>query len=123
MRFYKAGIYDLKENQPSFDNTDPAKRLYIFVTGETVVNTRKNRYEYTRQPWNRFVQCVHTRNDLLAAQNTTPPVEDCVFSIREQTAMMTIPENFRWIDSSLKEFNPLSRFPTKKSSVYIKLPK
>ena len=51
---------------------------------------------------------VHTRNDLLAAQNTIHPAEDRVFSIRELMAMMTIPDDFRWVDYSLDELNTLS---------------
>ena len=69
---------------------------------------KKNRDKYTRQPWDRFIQCVHTRNDQLAAQNTIHPEQDRVFSIRELMLMMSIPENFRWIPMSLEELNALS---------------
>ena len=101
-------IHDLKESQSAFDNADPAKRPHKVVDGKIVENIRKNRDKYTRQPWDRFVQCVHTRNDLLAAQNTIHPAEDRVFSIRELMAMMTIPDDFRWVDYSLDELNTLS---------------
>ena len=101
-------IHDLKEGQSAFDNTDPTKRPHRVVNGKIVENIRKNRDKYTRQPWDRFIQCVHTRNDQLAAQNTIHPKEDRVFSIRELMTMMTIPEDFRWIDYSLEELNALS---------------
>ena len=104
----RAWIHDLKESQSAFDNPDPMKRPHKIVDGKFVENIRKNRDKYTRQPWDRFVQCVHTRNDQLAAQNTVHPVEDRVFSIRELMTMMTIPENFRWVDYSLEELNALS---------------
>ena len=100
-------IHDLKEGESAFDNTDPKKRPHRIVHGEIVENTRKNRDKYTRQPWDRFVQCVHTRNDLLAAQNTIHPVEDRVFSIHELMEMMTIPKSFRWLDKDIDELNAL----------------
>ena len=109
-------IHDLKESQSAFDNPDPLKRPHKIVDGKIVENIRKNRDKYTRQPWDRFVQCVHTRNDQLAAQNTIHPVEDRVFSIRELMTMMTIPADFRWIDYSLEELNALS--DEKKKELY-----
>ncbi|MFR8182921.1 MAG: hypothetical protein ACLU9P_08435 [[Ruminococcus] torques] len=75
-------IHDLKESESAFDNADPAKRPHRIVDGKRVENARKNRDKYTRQPWDRFVQCVHTRNDQLAAQNTVHPEQDRVFSIQ-----------------------------------------
>lgn len=71
-------------------------------------NVQKSRDKYTRQRWDRFIQCVHTRNDQLAAQNTVHPVEDRVFSIRELMKMMNVPKNFKWVDKSLEELNNLS---------------
>lgn len=101
-------IHDLKEGESAFDNDDPAKRPHRVVGGKVVENIRKNRDKYTRQPWDRFIQCVHTRNDQLAAQNTIHPEQDRVYSIRELMAMMTIPDDFRWVDMSLEELNALS---------------
>lgn len=100
-------IHGLREGESAFDNSDPRNRPHRFVDGETVENIRKNRDKYTRQKWDRFVQCVHTRNDQLAAQNTVHPVEDRVFSIRELMEMMTIPKTFRWMPQSLEELNAL----------------
>ena len=101
-------IHDLKESESAFDNADPAKRPHRIVDGKRVENARKNRDKYTRQPWDRFVQCVHTRNDQLAAQNTVHPEQDRVFSIRELMDMMTIPHSFRWVDYSIDELNAMS---------------
>ena len=101
-------IHDLKESESAFDNADPAKRPHRIVDGKRVENARKNRDKYTRQPWDRFVQCVHTRNDQLAAQNTIHPEQDRVFSIRELMDMMTIPYSFRWVDYSIDELNAMS---------------
>nr|WP_325196969.1 DNA cytosine methyltransferase [uncultured Oscillibacter sp.] len=101
-------IHNLKEGESAFDNADPAKRPHRIVDGKRVENARKNRDKYTRQPWDRFIQCVHTRNDQLAAQNTIHPEQDRVFSIRELMDMMTIPDSFRWVDYSIDELNAMS---------------
>lgn len=101
-------IHDLKEGESAFDNADPAKRPHRMIDGKRVENARKNRDKYTRQPWDRFIQCVHTRNDQLAAQNTIHPEQDRVFSIRELMDMMTVPHSFRWVDYSIDELNTMS---------------
>lgn len=101
-------IHDLKEGESAFDNNDLAKRPHKLVDGEIVENIRKNRDKYTRQKWDRFIQCVHTRNDQLAAQNTVHPEQDRVFSIRELMTMMNVPFDFRWVDYSLEELNAMS---------------
>lgn len=100
-------IHNLKEGECAFNNKDESKRPHKVVDGQKVINVNKSRDKYTRQRWDRFVQCVHTRNDQLAAQNTLHPVEDRVFSIRELMMMMTIPSEFRWIPLSIKELNGL----------------
>lgn len=101
-------IHDLKEGESAFDNDDIEKRPHRVINGKIVENAKKNRDKYTRQKWDRFVQCVHTRNDQLAAQNTIHPEQDRVFSIRELMEMMTVPYDFRWMDKSLEELNQLS---------------
>lgn len=109
-------IHDLKEGESAFDNEDPLKRPHRVVDGKIVENIRKNRDKYTRQPWDRFVQCVHTRNDQLAAQNTIHPEQDRVYSIRELMTMMTIPRDFQWMEYTLTELNDMS--DAKKKKVY-----
>lgn len=109
-------IHDLKEGESAFDNADPERRPHRIVDGERVENIKKNRDKYTRQKWDRFVQCVHTRNDQLAAQNTLHPVEDRVFSVRELMQMMTIPRDFKWMPMGLGELNALP--PEEKRRVY-----
>ncbi|MGP4082717.1 DNA cytosine methyltransferase [Pseudalkalibacillus sp. R45] len=100
-------IHDLKEGESAFDNEDPLKRPHRIVDGKIVENIRKNRDKYTRQPWDRFVQCVQTRNDQLAAQNTIHPEQDRVYSIRELMEMMTVPSDFRWVNLDFDELNNL----------------
>ena len=109
-------IHDLKEGESAFDNEDPKKRPHRTIGGVVVENTKKNRDKYTRQRWDRFVQCVHTRNDQLAAQNTVHPEQDRVFSVRELMAMMTIPRDFKWVDKTLSQLNAMSE--EEKKAVY-----
>ena len=105
--YMRAWIHDLKEGESAFDNKDIKKRPHQIKDGKIVENTRKNADKYTRQCWDKVGPCVHTRNDQLASQNTIHPKDDRVFSIRELMRMMTIPENFRWVEESLEELNAL----------------
>ena len=101
-------VHNLKEGESAFDNDDELKRPHKIVDGKVVPNIQKNGDKYTRQYWDKVAPCIHTRNDQLASQNTVHPKEDRVFSIRELMRIMTIPEDFRWIDMSLEELNALS---------------
>lgn len=103
----RAWIHDLKEGESAFDNKDPKKRPHRVENGIIVPNIQKNGDKYTRQYWDKVAPCIHTRNDQLASQNTVHPEEDRVFSIRELMKIMTIPEDFRWIDMSLDDLNTL----------------
>jgi len=71
-------------------------------------NVKKSNSKYTRRLWDEVCPTIHTRNDLLASQNTIHPSEDRVYSIRELMRLMSIPEDFRWMDMSLDELNALS---------------
>lgn len=100
-------IHDLNEGESAFDNEDVLKYPHKVVDGKIVPNIKKNGDKYTRQYWNKVAPCIHTRNDQLASQNTIHPEEDRVFSIRELMKMMTIPNEFKWVDKSLEELNAL----------------
>ena len=102
-------ISGLKEGQSAFDNADIKKRPHQIKDGVLVVNQQKNADKYKRQYWDKVGPCVHTRNDLLASQNTIHPSDDRVFSIRELMRMMTIPDSFRWTDKDVSELNKLSK--------------
>lgn len=101
-------IHDLKEGQSAFDNEDEKKRPHKVVDGKIVPNIQKNGDKYTRQYWDKVAPCIHTRNDQLASQNTVHPVEDRVFSIRELMRLMTIPDDFKWIETPIEEINAMS---------------
>lgn len=100
-------LQDLKEGQSAFDNKEDNKKPHKVVDGKIILNQNKNGDKYTRQFWNKVAPCIHTRNDLLASQNTVHPSEDRVFSIRELMKMMSIPNTFKWVDKDLKTLNAL----------------
>ncbi|MGH2097882.1 DNA cytosine methyltransferase [Aerococcus urinaeequi] len=101
-------IKDLAEGESAFDNEDPLKRPHRKTKdGEIIMNVQKNGDKYKRQYWDSVAPCVHTRNDILASQNTVHPVDDRVFSIRELMLMMNIPEDFKWSNDDLVELNRL----------------
>ncbi len=101
-------IHDLKEGESAFDNVNDYQKPHKIVDGEIVINQRKNGDKYTRQCWDKVACCIHTRNDQLASQNTIHPIEDRVFSIRELMRLMSIPNDFKWIDKDLDSLNSLS---------------
>ncbi len=109
----RAWIHDLKEGQSAFDNQDEKMIPHREEDGRIVINANKNGDKYKRQYWNRVAPCVHTRNDILASQNTVHPVDDRVFSIRELALMMSIPNTFQFANTSIDDLNSLP-IPLKK---------
>lgn len=101
-------ISDLKEGQSAFDNTDPTKLPHYYKNGVKVFCKKKNGDKYTRQFWDKVAPCIHTRNDILASQNTIHPQDDRVFSVRELMRFMSIPQDFQWTDKTLNELNKLN---------------
>ena len=100
-------IADLKEGESAFDNTDPQRIPHRVKNGVVVFNARKNGDKYTRQYWDKVAPCIHTRNDILASQNTVHPSDNRVFSIREVMLMMSVPDSFQWSERPLEELNKL----------------
>lgn len=101
-------ISEIKEGQSAFDNVDITRIPHTIKDGIIVYNTNKNGDKYTRQCWDKVAPCIHTRNDILASQNTVHPEDNRVFSIREVMLMMSVPDSFRWSDMSFSELNNLS---------------
>jgi DNA (cytosine-5)-methyltransferase 1 len=101
-------IENLKEGCSAFENTDPLRIPHRIIDGEIVYNKSKNGDKYARWYWNKEGPCVHTRNDILASQNTIHPSDNRVFSIRELMMMMSIPDSFEWAGVGVKELNKLS---------------
>lgn len=100
-------IEGLKEGESAFQNVEEHRIPHQIKDGKIVFNKSKNGDKYARWYWDREGPCVHTRNDILASQNTVHPEENRVFSIRELMLMMSIPKSFRWTDFPLAELNKL----------------
>ena len=103
-----AWIEKLKEGQGAFDNEEQERRPYHIVNGVRIPNVEKNGDKYTRQSWDKVSPCIHTRNDILASQNTVHPVDNRVFSIRELMLMMSIPYSFEWYFKPFVELNEMT---------------
>ncbi len=101
-------IENLKEGQGAFDNLDESRLPHYYKNGVKVFTKNGNADKYTRQYWDKVPPCIHTRNDILASQNTVHPVDDRVFSIRELMRMMSIPQDFNWTNRTLEELNSLT---------------
>lgn len=104
----RSWIHDVKEGHSAFENSDILKRPHKVVDGKVVENVQKNGDKYTRQRWDAVAPCIHTRNDIMASQNTVHPEDDRVFSIRELMIMMNIPSSFKWTFISEAELNNLA---------------
>ena len=101
-------IENLKEGEDSFGNTEEDRIPHYFRNGAKIITKKGNGDKYRRQYWNKVAPCIHTRNDILASQNTIHPVDDRVFSIREVMDLMTVPKEFNWTKNDLSELNNLS---------------
>ncbi len=110
-------IEDLIEGQSAFENKDAERIPHRVINGEIIFNKQKNGDKYTRQYWDKVPPCVHTRNDILASQNTVHPTDNRVFSIREIMLMMSVPESFEWSDKPFKQLNSL---PLEEKQKYLK---
>ena len=101
-------IENITEGQSAFDNKDASRIPHSEKDGEIVLHQRKNGDKYTRQYWDKVPPCIHTRNDILASQNTVHPADNRVFSIREVMLMMSVPGSFEWSSVPYHELNALS---------------
>ena len=99
---------NISEGQSAFDNVDEKRIPHKEVNGEIVFNQRKNGDKYTRQYWDKVPPCVHTRNDILASQNTVHPTDNRVFSIREIMLMMSVPYSFEWSEIPFEILDEMS---------------
>ena len=110
-------ISEIKEGQSAFDNDDISRIPHTIKNGVVVYNAQKNGDKYTRQYWNKVAPCIHTRNDIMASQNTVHPTDNRVFSIREVMLMMSVPASFKWTDIPFEELNKL---PLKEKQDFLK---
>ena len=113
----KEWIENIVEGQSAFDNEDESRIPHMVKDGEVVFHQRKNGDKYTRQYWDKVPPCIHTRNDILASQNTVHPTDNRVFSIREIMLMMSVPDSFEWSATPYAQLNTL---PLEEKQKYLK---
>jgi len=101
-------ISDIAQGQSAFNNVDSRKIPHKVVDGLLVYNVNKNGDKYKRQFWDKVAPCIHTRNDILASQNTIHPEDNRVFSIREIMLMMNVPSTFKWSSIEFNKLNSLN---------------
>lgn len=101
-------IRNIKEGESAFGNKDLKKVPQKVVDGKVVYNQNKNGDKYQRCYWDKPGPCIHTRNDILASQNTIHPIDNRVFSVRELMRLMSIPDSFKWSDTSGHSLNSRS---------------
>lgn len=104
----EAWISEIKEGQSAFDNEDISRIPHTVKNGIIVYNAKKNGDKYTRQYWDKVAPCIHTRNDIMASQNTVHPTDNRVFSIREVMLMMSVPTSFQWSDIPFDVLNSMT---------------
>ena len=104
----EAWIAPLSEGQSAFDNEDEKLRPHQIINGKIVPNVKKNGDKYTRCYWDKTAPCIHTRNDILASQNTIHPHDNRVFSIRELMLLMTVPSSYQWSDRPFEELQNMT---------------
>ena len=107
-------IEKLKEGESAFDNKENFRQPHQVINNKIVINQNKNGDKYKRNFFNSIAPCVHTRNDILASQNTIHPKENRVFSIRELMKFMSIPDEFKWSDIKEEKLNLFSNEDKKK---------
>ena len=106
-------IENLEEGQSAFENSEPERIPHRIIDGKVVYNKSKNGDKYARWYWDKEGPCVHTRNDILASQNTVHPSDNRVFSIRELMRMLSIPESFEWSHIKTDKLNEVTELEKK----------
>lgn len=101
-------IENLKEGQSAFENEEADRIPHRIIDGVRIFNKSKNGDKYARWYWDREAPCIHTRNDILASQNTIHPKDNRVFSIRELMRFVSVPNDFQWSNISEEKLNKLS---------------
>ena len=106
-------IENLEEGQSAFENSESERIPHRIIDGKIVYNKSKNGDKYARWYWDKEGPCVHTRNDILASQNTVHPSDNRVFSIRELMRMLSIPESFEWSHIKIDKLNEFTEIEKK----------
>lgn len=101
--YMREWIHDLKEGETAFKNEED-KLPYKIVGGKKqVLKSGHMGNKFRRMFWDSPAPCITTRNDQLASQTTIHPSDDRVLSIRELMRVMSIPDDFVWVEKQEKK--------------------
>lgn len=101
--YMREWIHDLKEGETAFKNKED-KIPYKIVGGKKqVLKSGHMGNKFRRMFWDLPAPCITTRNDQLASQTTIHPSDDRVLSIRELMRVMSIPDDFVWVEKQEKK--------------------
>ena len=102
-QYMQEWIHELREGDTAFNN-EPNKVPYKIVHGnKQVLKSAHMGNKFCRMYWDKPAPCITTRNDQLASQSTIHPIDDRVLSIRELMRVMSIPDDFKWVEKETAE--------------------
>ena len=102
-QYMQEWIHDLKEGETAFNNKKN-KIPYKLVNGKKqILKSGFMGNKFCRMYWDKPAPCITTRNDQLASQSTIHPKDDRVLSIRELMRVMTIPDEFVWVNDNNRD--------------------
>lgn len=108
--YMREWISKLREGESAYDNPDYLKPYTIKDGVRKIISGGSMGNKYRRMLWSQPANCVTTRNDQLASQNTIHPEQDRVLSIRELMRVMSIPDSFKWTnDENLNDLSYMDK--------------
>lgn len=107
--YMREWISTLKEGQTAYDNPEHLKPYTIKDGKKVIISGGSMGNKYRRMFWDQPANCITTRNDQLASQNTIHPEQDRVLSIRELMRVMSIPDDFKWSDENINNLSDVDR--------------
>lgn len=103
--YMREWIHDLKEGESAFNNPDDKKPYKIVNGKKEILKSGHLGNKFRRLYWDKPAACIATRSDQLAAMDTIHPSEDRVLSIRELMRVMSIPDEFKWVEKEINKQN------------------
>lgn len=101
--YMREWIKDLKEGESAFNNEENKKPYKIVNGKKEILKSGHLGNKFRRIFWNKQAPCIATRSDQLAATDTIHPEYDRVLSIRELMRVMSIPDDFKWVNEKLNK--------------------
>lgn len=107
-------ISKTKQGFSAFQNEEKEYVPHKIVDGKRVEFNSNVGNKFSRQNYDKYAHCIHTRSDLANSQYTIHPIDNRVYSIRELMLLQTIPSDFKWSKEAFIELNQLTLEDKKK---------